>query len=66
MNCKGLIGLIYGHNYQPVFNKEPQNRIESFKGGSPKHLAVILDWDTKKTYVHSECTRCGHKLEKQA
>lgn len=63
MKCQGLIGLIAGHNYQPVFNTEPQGRLESLSGGDSESLATILDWDTKKTYVHTECARCGHKLE---
>jgi alkyl hydroperoxide reductase subunit AhpF len=65
--CKGLLGLLLGHNYEHVFDTEEKD------GYFPKiEGSVILDTMSniiqsaklhKKTYVHSVCTRCGDVIK---
>lgn len=58
--CNGLTGLIFGHKYQPRYNK-----------GTPTMTKVqLMDQDVAgairaieaskpTTYVHDVCARCG-------
>jgi hypothetical protein len=65
MNCKGIFGRLFGHNYQPVFNSTPPEEFELQPGSTGRVSSVlsIIDAMTRTEYVHSCCTRCGDVIE---
>lgn len=62
MNCKGIFGRLFGHNYQPVFDTTPPERLGSFEGTAEGIRGMIDAMSTKK-HVHTICTRCGDVIE---
>jgi len=61
MECKGLTGLIFGHNFESIFNEgPPAQEIKSADG--PNGIKAI-EALKPKTYVHSVCKRCGLTTE---
>lgn len=73
--CKGIFGIIFGHNYKPVFDEDKENRdaqeIERLLGAATRHNFWSFEPDTKvatntimqkritKVYIGHVCTRCG-------
>ena len=62
MNCKGIFGRMFGHNYQPVFELVAPERIDVGTGRVETIVRIVKEMtDTK--YVHTCCTRCGDVIE---
>lgn len=57
-SCKGLLGLLFGHKFRPVFNGEPTQQVSEVKGCT-EELAEFFAGIRRTTYVCSVCTRCG-------
>ena len=62
--CKGIFGRLFGHNYQPVFNRHPPALEDlSVERGSSRAIMGVIDSMTRTEYVHTCCTRCGDVIE---
>jgi hypothetical protein len=62
VNCKGIFGRLFGHNYQPVFTRTPPDEIK-VDAASSAQVARVLEAMTRTAYVHTCCTRCGDVIE---
>lgn len=62
MNCNGIFGRLFGHNYQPVFNRHPPTGL-TLEQGSPGAFVSVIEALTHSEYVHTCCTRCGDVIE---
>jgi len=57
--CKGLVGMLYGHNYQPRFTKIP-----TYDNFSIGRLKLTLERPGPIIYECDVCTRCGDVIRK--
>lgn len=60
--CLGLMGYLFGHKYQSVYNETSSAEFPvgmTELNGSPAHIKAFKNRKQSKTYVHTECIRCG-------
>lgn len=63
--CSGLAGLLFGHNYQSRFNREPGYlRLDGFSGPAYA-LKEVIEKGTKTIYVGDVCRRCGEIVNRK-
>jgi len=69
VECQGIWGKIFGHNYVNVFEKNripPSSEIllqvKSIECGNQQLLNEFMEYLTeyKSTFKHTICKRCGH------
>ena len=60
--CKGIFGRLFGHNYQPVFNRTPPDSLK-FEVATVSAAVSMANALTRTQYVHTCCTRCGDVIE---
>lgn len=59
MDCKGLVGAIYGHNYQARYAETAVRVGISTEGLEGEDLACFLNAYRNRGYHGDVCTRCG-------
>lgn len=60
MNCRGLFGRLFGHNYQPRYSTSlPSLRRVSGEELYAEQLPKIVEASKSHTYHGDVCTRCG-------
>jgi hypothetical protein len=58
--CKGLAGLIFGHKFQPRYDKgTPALTSVKAADGCPDDWVDLVEASKPSTYIHDVCTRCG-------
>lgn len=62
MNCKGIFGRLFGHNYQPVYETDLHPDALRWDGPAYRVIQAIEAAKTRK-YVHTICTQCGDVIE---
>lgn len=62
MKCEGIFGRLFGHNYQPVFERIPPTKIDGVEG-RPGSVLELIRAMTQTVHVHTCCTRCGNVIE---
>jgi len=63
VECLGWAGGIFGHKYVNVYNE--QRDAPNFRGATSisGYINPTEFCETKKTYVHTICLRCGHTIK---
>lgn len=62
-DCEGFLGIILGHNFQPIITKgEPAIKIK-IEDGSMEELLPLLEASRPETYHGVFCRRCGLRHE---
>lgn len=61
--CQGLFGRLFGHNYQPVFNRTPPDEIK-VNAATSTQVVRVMESMTRVVYVRTTCTRCGGEPQK--
>jgi len=65
-NCKGIMGLLFGHNFVPCYNRTiiPPSLHGARLEGSIKEMIKALS-KVEERYVHSICRRCGKVINEK-
>ncbi len=63
-SCRGLVGALFGHDFQPRYNTQyTKCQEQGFDDFGEYEYEDMKPANT--TYVHDICTRCGQKVIKQ-
>jgi hypothetical protein len=69
MNCKGVIGRLLGHDYQPRYSFSFQPGVtfslNSYEGSREDYEAMLNSWKDR-TYHRDVCRRCGRIIKEPA
>ncbi len=68
-DCRGIGGLLFGHNYRPRYSVVESPSGIGFKTGSyegPSDFVRSIAVLTNKTYHGDVCVRCGHTVNQPA
>lgn len=64
MNCKGLFGRLFGHDYSARFSTTPPAKA-TLNSGSAQGVVMVVEAMTAKRYEGDVCRRCGHTVNQQ-
>jgi len=61
--CKGIVGAVFGHNYQARYSKGAPPRMKC-EFDSKEEAVKIVEASKSSTYECDVCTRCGDAIKK--
>lgn len=64
--CKGIIGAIFGHNYQGRYSKSAPALRFPYKPNFADEYEKLMQASKSLTYECDVCTRCGDVIRKVA
>lgn len=65
MNCKGILGWLFGHKYTSIYNTYYDEQLPnkaSLDRATPMLVQSIKTITKKEIYLYSHCKRCGDKI----